>query len=401
MARRSAALPARLVAALAVTQIIGWATTFNAPAILGRSMAADLGVSLPTAFAASTAFLVALALFSPLLAPAFVRFGAQRILMLGSLLVSLGLAFASQAASVPAHFAAWGVLGIGGAMVLSTAAHALLSEVLEGDAKRWIAAVMLASGLSASIGFPLTEALHQALGWRGTLLVFAGLHLFVCFPLHLLAVPGAPRPGGGDHRGPSEPPPIAPLRPKQKEVFLYLCAAVSLIGFVTWGLSVAILELLRSVGVAPVEALLLAAAVGFIQVAARFGEFAFASRASALTTATLAAAAMPLAFLMLLWGGGASWSAYAFVVIYGLASGIMSVARATLPLELFDPRSYGARMAQLALPMNLAFAASVPAFVLAIEAGGVRNAALLGLGCALLAFAAMCLLSRAHRRPEI
>jgi predicted MFS family arabinose efflux permease len=394
------ALPARLVVALSVTQVIGWATTFNAPAILGRSMAFDIGIPIPAAFAASTAFLIVLALSSPILAPAFPRFGAQRILMVGSIVVSVGLAMASNAASPFEHFASWSLMGVGGAMVLSTAAHALLSEVLGGSAKRWIAAVMLASGLSATIGFPVTEGLHQALGWRQTLLVFAGLHLFVCFPLHLLAVPVSQRPARANQpeavRVPSRG--IEPLGPKQREVFLYLCAAVSLIGFVTWGLSVAIVELLKSIGLGPIEALAVASAVGLIQVGARVFEFAFAARASALTTATLATAAMPAAFLILLSGQGSSWSAYAFIAVYGLASGIMSVARATLPLELFDARSYGYRMAQIALPMNLAFAAAVPAFVMVVERWGADGAAMLGLACALLAFWAMCLLRRATRK---
>ena len=33
---------------LSATQIIGWSTTLNIPAILGRPIAEDLGVSLPT-----------------------------------------------------------------------------------------------------------------------------------------------------------------------------------------------------------------------------------------------------------------------------------------------------------------------------------------------------------------
>lgn len=395
------ALHVRLVAALSVTQVVGWATTFNAPAILGRSMAADIGMSVPAAFAASTAFLVALAFASPLLAPAFPRFGAQRVLIFGSLLTSGGLAFASLADSPVAYFAAWGVLGVGGAMVLSTAAHALLGEVMGGGAKRWIAAVMLASGLSFSIGLPVTDVLHRALGWRDTLLVFAGAHLFVCLPLHLFAVPRAARAGSTARSAAAETPsrPIEPLGAKQRRMFVCLCAVVSLIGFVTWGLSVAIVELLKAAGLAPVEALLAASAIGLIQVGARAFELVFAARASALTTAALATAAMPVAFAILLWGGGGAWSAYAFVIVYGLASGIMSVARATLPLELFDPRSYGYRMAQLALPMNLAFAGSVPAFVLAIEHGGATAAGMLGLVCALLAFGMMCLLRRATGHP--
>lgn len=398
------AFPMRLAATLSVTQVIGWATTFNAPAILGRSMAFDIGMSVPVAFMASTIFLVVVALFSPLLAPAFPRVGAQRILILGSVLVGGALAFASQAASTLTYFLAWGSLGIGGAMVLSTAAHALLSEVLGNDAKRWIAGVMLASGLSASIGFPVTEALHQAFGWRDTLLVFAGVHLLVCLPLHILVVPNS----WWRQRADLNRPPatsqsssmIAPFTAKQRAVFLYLCAAVSLIGFVTWGLSVSIIELLKSFGLPPIEALLIASLIGVIQVGARALEFFFAAKASAVTTATLATAAMPVAFLILLIGGSMPYSAYVFVLIYGLASGIMSVARATMPLELFDTRSYGFRMAQLALPMNLAFAISVPTFMFVIELGGVTYAAILGASCAVSAFGAMCLLRRSSRAEQ-
>jgi hypothetical protein len=185
---------------------------------------------------------------------------AQHVPMLRPVIGSGGLARASQAASPFPRLVPWSLLGIGGAMVLSTAAHALLSDVPGGSAPRWIAAVMRASGLSASTGLRATEALQRALGWRDTLLVFAGLHLSVCRPLHLLAVPGSGRTATAGHlpaaRLPSRA--IAPLRPRERQVCHWLCAAVSLTGFVRQGLPVAIVELLKSVGLAPIEALAVA-----------------------------------------------------------------------------------------------------------------------------------------------
>ena len=57
----------RATAVLAVTQIIGWGTTFYLPGVLSRTMAADIGVSQEFIFGGVTIMLVVSGLISPTL----------------------------------------------------------------------------------------------------------------------------------------------------------------------------------------------------------------------------------------------------------------------------------------------------------------------------------------------
>jgi hypothetical protein len=216
----------------------------------------------------------------------------------------------------------------------------------------------------------------------------------VCAPLHLVAAWLA---SGGRSAEPTTPaaPGVAPSRAGDGTLLATLAVAVSTIGFVTWGFAIVVVELLHARGGLDVaQAAALAALVGVAQVAARLAEFVFAPRVAATRMALCAATVFPLSLLALLAAPGPA-GALVFVILFGAASGTMSVARATLPLELFGPERYGPFAAKLALPMNLAFAAAPLAFGGLLEAAGPAAPIMVALAASLLALAALARLARA------
>ncbi|WP_459070906.1 hypothetical protein, partial [Enterococcus faecium] len=74
---------------LAITQLIGWAT-ITLPAVVGRDLAADLGLSLPAVFAGSSVFYVTMGLCAPWLGKAFARHGARKVMMVGTVVTVPG-----------------------------------------------------------------------------------------------------------------------------------------------------------------------------------------------------------------------------------------------------------------------------------------------------------------------
>lgn len=384
-----------LVIALSVTQVIGWATTYSAPAVLGRAIAADLNISLIEALAGSSVFLVAMGLASRLIGPLYARVGAGRLMAVGSVLTALTLAAISQVEDVTLYCGLWVVAGGCGALVLTTSAHTALVDCFGSGARSRIAAVMLVSGLAASVGYPTSAFLLEQIGWRGTFMVFAAAHFGVCLPLHFLVVRicggsltnraavATNETAGQNKRG----------RKSEHQIYFLLAAAVSMIGFVTWGFAVAIVELFVSIGLPFNDAVALAASIGLFQVGARALETVFARHISAIRMATVAAAVMSAAFLLPVAFEGIVAGA-TFVALYGLASGVMSVARSTMPLELFDAKDYGAMMSRLALPMNLAFAAAPVLFGWLLERSGA--AFVLTVAAALAGAALICLVALAH-----
>ena len=379
-----------LGAILSVTQVIGWAGTYFAPAVLARPIADDLGMTLPEAMAGSSAFLVGMATASRLLAPAYGRYGAGRVLVGGSLAMAAALALLALVPSRVPYFAVWALVGVAGAAALTTSAHALLAERAGIAAKRAIIAVMLVSGLAGSIGLPVTAWLLHSVGWRMALLVFAGLHLFVCLPLHVAAARDGAQKAAKDTADAAPKAARAPGR--ESAAFLWLAVGVSLIGFVTWGFAIVIVEFLRARGLTLEASVALASLIGIVQVAARLVEFLGAPKMPAVRKAVLATAMLAVSFMIAMTGGTSA--ALIFVVLYGAAGGAMSVARATIPLELFDPKAYGAMVSRLSLPMNLTFAAAPFIFGLVLERLGPLAAAGLAFAACLAALGALVGLDR-------
>lgn len=363
-----------ILAAVGCSQIIGWATTFNAPAILGPEVAGALTIPTWVSFGASSLFLVAMGLISPLVGRFYKRDGAARLMALGSicafaLLVGLGVT-----SSVIFYFLMWALLGGAGALMLSTSAFTLVTEIFGKQAKQMIAAAMLVSGLASSIGFPVTSWLVHLVGWRGTFFAFAGAHLLICLPLHLALAFRSPAPsaeGKGANTVSQNPEFSKRSADQDRGRFFWLAMAVCLIGFVTWGLAVVIVDLLQRDGLPTESAVALASLIGVLQVGMRALEMVFGKYLKAVTTALWASLVMVLSFLIASFAGSL-WAFSAFIFLYGTSGGSMSVARATMPLELFPPETYGQMMARLTLPMNLGFASAPLIFGYLLEHFGAN-----------------------------
>src|SRR3954469_9680262 len=172
----------------AITPLMGWGT-IGLPAVVGRDLAADLGLSLPAVFAGSSVFYVTMGLCAPWLAKAFARHGARKVMMVGTVVAVPGYVVLYFAREPMLYFAAWVILGMGGSATLSTGAYIMLNEVAGRQAKNAIGALMLVTGLSSSIFWPTTSFLSDHLGWRGTCLIYAALLVLVSLPLYAFATP--------------------------------------------------------------------------------------------------------------------------------------------------------------------------------------------------------------------
>ncbi|WP_081158179.1 MFS transporter [Ensifer aridi] len=388
----------RSVVILSATQIIAWATMFMFVSVTADGMAGDLGMKPSSIYLGPTVMLVGMALCSPPLASLYAHIGARRVLSLGSALAAPGLWLLALADGPPSYFAAWVVLGMAGAATLTTSAHVFLTEIAGAGARRAIAAQMLAMALAPSISWPVTVFCEGALGWRGTFALYGAVMLFVCAPLHFLALPRS-QPAAKTFplsaTGKAEPAAAG----RHWYIVALITAAVALNGFVTWGFQLVVIDLFRSFAVPNYLAVGFGSAIGFIQLSARLFDFLGGNRWDGVTTGLVAAAIMPLALVVLILGAGATWSIVLFLVLYGLSSGAMSVSRATMPLVFFSPAQYAAVMARLGLPLNLAFAAAPPFFSFVLGEAGNGWALSVALFFSLGALASMILLARMRHAP--
>lgn len=397
--RRSGLLP--VVLALGTTQVIGYGTLYYAYAILAPAMAAEFGTSVTTLFAIFSAGLLAGGLAAPQLGAWMDRFGAPRVMAAGSLISALlvaGLAFAPNLWVFAACVIAIEVVGVA---VLYDAAFATLATVGRTGARRAITHVTLIAGLASTIFWPLTAWLVEWLGWRGSYAAFAALHLMVALPLHGWI---AARPREGAEAGPRHAP--------RQEFGPPLIGRAARLAFWAIGLSFALTGVLASafaIHLVPVlQALELGGAVylvamlmGPAQVLIRLVDALFWRGLHPLTVAIVSAMALPAAILVLLLPIEPVAAGAVFAVLFGLGAGLSSIVRGSVPLALFGPAGYGARLGRLAAIRTVLGAGAPFLFAAGLEGVGPTAILLAALAVGVAALLPLAFLhhSVVERRP--
>jgi MFS family permease len=380
----------RAVAALSLTQLIGWGATFWLPAVTGPAMAGELGMALPMVMAGPTVMLVVMAMVSWPLSAMFERHGARPIMVLGSTLGAAGLLVMGLANGPVSYILSWIILGLAGAGMLTTPAQIAVTEIAGEKARQALGMLILAGGLTSTIVWPLTGLLQAQWGWRMTTLVYAALMLVICMPLHWSTLARRPREKSAA-KAVAEPASVDAPR------FALLAMSFAANGFVTWGFALTIIILFEAGGLDHASALAAAAFIGIAQWAGRLVDFLGGRRWSGFVTGLAASALFPLSFIVLLLASDFV-GAMLFATLYGVASGVTAVTRATLPLQIFPAGAYARASAQLAVPLNLSFAAAPPVFAAVMVSAGPHAALWLAFAISIFAFCTLLGLFLLQRR---
>lgn len=381
----------RTVAGLGTAQTLAWASTYYLPAMLAAPMARELGMSVPTVFAAFSAALIVSAVIGPLAGRAIDRWGGRPVLASTSLIFAAGLAGMATAQGPAGLFAAWLLLGVGMGSGLYEAAFAALVRLYGRTSRDAITGITLIAGFASTIGWPLTTLLELQFGWRGACLAWAALHLLVGLPLNLM-LPRAPAaPVHGDTAASNDPPRDAGEPAHARRVALLLAFVFAATWFVSTAMAAHLPRLLQLEGATLGAAVAAAALVGPAQVGARLLEYGVLRRLHPLLSARLATLMHPLGAAVLAAAGAPA--AAAFTVLHGAGNGILTIAKGTLPLVLFGPLGYGARQGLLMVPARVAQAFAPWLFGLCLDRWG-SGALWLSAALGAASFAALMVLPR-------
>jgi MFS family permease len=351
-----------IVAALGTTQTLAWGSSYYLPAILAEPIAEGLGVSRALVFGVFSGSLLLSALLGPAVGRAIDNRGGRGVLVLSNVVLAAGLVLLAFAHGVVGLAMAWSVLGVGMALGLYDSAFATLTGLYGRAARGPITGITLIAGFASTIGWPLSAFLDAILGWRGTCLTWAALHLLIGLPLNRLLIPRAAPP-----ERTAEPEVSTPASPRGTMTILAFVFAAT--WFVTGAMAAHMPRLLEIAGTTSTAAIAAAALVGPAQVAARLVEFGALRWMSPLVSARIAAALHPLgAGILAAFGAPAIM---AFALFHGAGNGLLTIAKGTLPLAIFGPVGYGLRSGVLAAPARAAQAASPLIFGLLIDWLGV------------------------------
>ena len=373
-------IPRAVVICLGMSQLVGWGVSFYLAGTFGQAIQADTGWSAETVYGGLSAAIVVMGLFSPLAGRAVDRHGGRRTMTVGACLNAagcLGLALSAQPA---AYYAAWLVMGLGMRLSLYDAAFATLARIGGPAARRAVSQITLFGGLASTVFWPVGHALESWLGWRGAVVAYAGFAL-ATIPLFLTLPRGrytAPDPAGA--AADARPAAIPGSRETRIAGALYAVVTM-LVSFLAAGNASHLIGILEGLGLTAAAAVSVAAVWGLGQVSARLGEVAFGSRLHPTALNLVASAILPSCFAI---GLAAVWNpaaAVAYAFLYGTSNGLLTITRGSLPLVLFDPRSYGAVVGALLVPSFLLTAFAPVSYAYVLERHG--SMAVLG-GSALL-----------------
>jgi predicted MFS family arabinose efflux permease len=365
----------RLLAILALTQVISWGAIYYAFSVLAPAIATETRWRAELVYGAFSWSLLVSGLTAARVGKLLDRHGGRAVMACGSLLAGAGLIVLSCSANLLTYYLAWTMLGVSMSLVLYEAAFATINREFSSEPRKGISTLALFGGLASTVFWPLTIKLGALLGWRDTFLAYGVLQLAVCLPLHL-ALPARPR---------GARPPVAASGRRSHTLheamrhgaFWKLGLAFATNALIFSAMSAHLIPLLGAMGHAATLVLVLAATIGPLQVAGRLAERLFAHRVSEKAVGVAVFAVLPLAFASAALFGGYGWGIALFCVLYGLSNGVLTIVRGTIPQIMFGRENYGAISGALAGPALVARAAGPIALAWTLQQGVTPAAAML------------------------
>lgn len=345
------------ISALGVNQILAWGSTYYLPTILARPIAEETGWPVAWVVGGLSIGLLVAGLASPFVGRLIGQQGGRPILAASAALMALGLLTLGGAPSLTIFLFGWVVIGLGMGAGLYDAAFATLGRLFGQSARTHIASVTLFGGLASTLCWPLTTFLLETLGWRGACFAYAAIQLAIILPLYIAALPKNPPDVGPD--------PVADRQNGGNRtggirfvlIFALLAVTITVASMISTMISVHLMTFLDARGIALVAAVALGTIIGPAQLGARLVEL-FVGKYHHPIWTHIAATGLVAVGLILLWSHGAPiWLTLMF---YGAGIGLESIARATVPLVLFETRHYASIMGKLACP-SLVIQAAAPA----------------------------------------
>jgi MFS family permease len=351
-----------VIAVLGGTQWIAWGSTYYLVTVIARPIAADTGWSLATVIAGLSLGLVIAGLVSPAVGKLIERRGGSRVLPAGALVLAVGLGALAFAHSRLGYFAAWAVLGVGMGASFYDAAFATLGRLYGLGARVMVSNLTLIGGLTMTVTWPLSAALTETIGWRGTCLFYAGLQLFLCLPLLALLLPRETAAADvavtarGDRAATQRKASAPAPSPGARRVLLVLLGSnLTLQIGIGAVLAVHLLTLLQGLGLALASAVALGSVMGACQVGARLVEISLARYVHPVWEGVVASLLVLLGISLLLTRQPTMIAVA--IVIYGFGNGVRTIVKGTLPLVLFGAEGYATLIGRLGLPTLIAQAA--------------------------------------------
>lgn len=136
------------------------------PGTFARAIAQETGWAATEIYFGLTIAMLMMAMLSPFVSRLLARFGGQRVVVTGTLMISAGCLIMAYVQSLPGWLATWVLTGAGMRLALYDALFAALVNIYGQSARLTISRVTLAGGLASALFWPLGAGLLTQMDWR-------------------------------------------------------------------------------------------------------------------------------------------------------------------------------------------------------------------------------------------
>jgi len=376
---------------LALGETIGWASLFYSYGALLVWIETDTGWH-----RASLAIGLTLALvvsgFTVGLAGRLVDRGlGAEMLTAGAGLGGLALLGLSQVQTLAQWYIVWAIIGLAMAASFYDMCFAFLTRRLGAGARVAIIRVTLVAGLASTLAFPLGAVLAERFGWRGAVMAFGLLQLFVTVPLFFFASRRLRRREAAPTATANVS--VVPLRQIiRRPSFWLLAGAFGLAAMNHTLLVTYFIPLFTGFGIAKTTAVLAASVVGPFQVIGRLVLMVNGARITALFSTRLALVGLIVSSTTLMAAGMAPMLVFVFAAIQGASVGMMSILRPILIADIMGVAQFGAVSGAIATVPLFATALAPLVGALLLGFGGATALLVGSLGLGLIALGLASLL---------
>lgn len=334
------------ITCLGLGQIASWGSTFYSFPQIAAGMAAELGFSRVSLYAAATLGVALSGLAAYPVGVAIDRGYGRTLMLWGSVLMGLLLLAWSRVETLVAFYVIVAGVGLLQAAILYEAAFAVIARRFgPGSARSGIMAVTLWGGFASTVFIPLIELVMAHHGWRGALVMLglvngvlcAGLYGWVIRPSRDVPTPIATTPS--HHRRRSSGPMARALR---NPVFWLLLVSITAHSATFAVLTYHLYPLLLEAGLDAAATVTVLAVIGPAQVAGRILIRVLAPAASARAMGSVVVAGFPVSVAALIALPTEFIVVVVIAAVYGVSNGVMTIIRGIAVPEMLSREGYGA-----------------------------------------------------------
>ncbi|WP_213007850.1 MFS transporter [Paractinoplanes toevensis] len=348
-----------IVAALAVTQTVGYGTLYYAFAVFLIPLARDLNTSTTAVTGSFTASVLASAALAVPVGRWLDRHGGRALMTTGSATGALLLVAWSQVHSLGQLYAVQIGIGIASAACLYEAAFAvIIAWHTPKQRSSALLALTVVAGFASSIFLPLTGWLVDRYDWRTTLIVLAIINALLTVPLHATVLRPSPRPHAEEAKSQEHILPVRLRAVLADRGFWLLTLSFTAHTAAVAAVAVHLVAALISWGHPPGFAATVAGLFGILSVTGRLVTTGLQRRFRTATVVACIFALQGVAVATLAAVGHEAIPAVAAVIGFGLGFGVGSIAKPMLLAERYDVRRYATIAGVMVVPMTIAKAAA-------------------------------------------